>query len=141
MLSGQLGNVPALDKTGQVPLLPPLLHIGFIPIRRWPAQLMVEMGDGQFDVQFIGEGIQSVQQRHRIRPAGDGHQYPVSRLEHLVLVDCLHQFPLQFHPPLHNRSSPELLPPTSCLRSVGSVPRLSPNPTGETPTEPVIVAW
>ena len=60
---------------------------GFIPVGFFPTEMVVKMGGFQTDVQLILQQIQCKQERHGIRPAGDGADDRISRRHHIILPD------------------------------------------------------
>lgn len=62
-------------------------HEPFIRVTAAAAELVIEVGDGQFPTVFRCEFVEQVQQRHGIQPAGNRHEQPFATPEEFPVVE------------------------------------------------------
>jgi hypothetical protein len=77
-------NVQTPGENSQSKMLSQFGNEAGVLVRRSPPEAMVNMGDGEFNVQACPQKGQNVAERHRIRTARDRNQDAVSCPEHAV---------------------------------------------------------
>jgi hypothetical protein len=66
-------------------------HKAFVLVRLFPAQLVIHVGNGQYDTELAAQFQKQEQQRYRIRASRERHGDEISRFDQILLADCLEQ--------------------------------------------------
>jgi len=87
LLGRKLSRVTARGRKLQTMLTSESRNKLLIRVRLSPAQLVVEMNNGEDDAQFVAQLNQQAQQRNRINPARDCDPNPVSGSQQFLSPD------------------------------------------------------
>ncbi len=68
-----------------------------VPLRIFAPQPVLQVRDFEMQIEIPAQPVQQMQQRHRIRPAGNRCEHPVAGGEQIALADRTAKFLPRFH--------------------------------------------